>query len=149
MKKQVLLLLTLLWVCTVYAQNNTTQVDQIKLANVPDLNGLVGIKTVTVGSSGRPSEYWRVEFRIKNLSSRTIAKIDWQFKVADSLEEVLSKQFHNKQKVKPEKDSIVVQEFRHPLKNLPSYPRCSVELLRIEYEDGNFWENSNLDNEKR
>jgi hypothetical protein len=132
----------------------TTQpydISEMNIVNIQHVTAVIGSRA----PSNAPVNYselsddWRIDFRLKNLTNKTIIKIDWQIKIDSHTEKSEHREFKTKSKIKPGKYSVVSVSFICDHKLMQTDPDINVEVKRIQYEDETFWEPSTDSNKGR
>ncbi|MCS6884356.1 MAG: hypothetical protein RMM17_08910 [Acidobacteriota bacterium] len=120
------------------------EVSEVEIKNISSLGlmgGMVSISTGGMGStSGSQSNTWRLEFRLKNTSDKVITRVGWQFKMPNSPRPQDIRQFRTKCKVKPQKDAVVGETVVIDPSLVPERPVILLNVTRLEFEDGTYWE---------
>ncbi|MEW6733586.1 MAG: hypothetical protein AB1489_19815 [Acidobacteriota bacterium] len=151
MKDMILLLVAVLFAYTLPGQDANDpdsklhKVEELQLMNLPTLNGSAGTSSsmgssTSMGTSTQASPRWSIQFRLKNFTPKTVKKVYWYFKVLDPSEDTLNKVFQTKRKIKGQNDSTISEEFSCNPQLISSQTKFTVEVTRIEYEDGTYWE---------
>ncbi|MEW6736385.1 MAG: hypothetical protein AB1489_34150 [Acidobacteriota bacterium] len=146
MKDLLLFLVLLFFVYTPVGQDSGSsdeppihKIEQLELVNLPQLNKSAGT-SISLGDTSQNSTRWSVQFRLKNLTPKTVKKVYWYFKLLDSPEKKLNKVFETKRKIKAQNDSEIAEEFNCNPQLISPQLKFTVEITRIEYEDGSHWE---------
>lgn len=118
------------------AQNNTDEA--LKARNAPDV---FVYKASSIGSDGKHSSSFTIE--VGNNGTKTISAIEWEYQ---SPEAVAGYGDHLRfrsadLKLRPTEKKMLTREVRHyTVSFVTSFNLSTVRLLRVEYDDGSFWQ---------
>lgn len=130
----------------VYAQDASVyhESSNIQMKNMGALGmmgGMMSVSTSGAGVSSGRTNNWRIEFKLKNISTdKVITKVGWQFKMPNSPRPEEVRQYRTKCKIKPQKDATIGESAIIDPSLVPERPVIMLNVTRLEFEDGSFWE---------
>lgn len=130
----------------VYSQDASIyhEASNVQIKNIGSLGlmgGMMSVSTSGVVASSGKSNNWRIEFKLKNTSTdKVITRVGWQFKMPNSPKPDEVRQYRTKCKIKPQKESTVGESAIIDSSLVPDQPIIMLNVTRLEFEDGSFWE---------
>ncbi|MEW6732269.1 MAG: hypothetical protein AB1489_13150 [Acidobacteriota bacterium] len=79
-------------------------------------------------------------FKLKNISAKQSAVIYWELRFTDIEQQLVSKQFKSKKKIKPGQEETIEEAVNCDMSRVPDSIRIGFRVIKIVYSDDSVWD---------